>query len=92
VLSGDLKENATTSDVIVIRDEEGVKNVKHINLQNHSIFNSSWYYLIPNDIVYIGTDYTKIKNDKKKQEFQNNLSIVTTATSLLVLIINLIKK
>lgn len=92
VLSGDLKENATTSDVIVIRDEEGVKNVKHINLQNHSIFNSSWYYLKPNDIVYVGTDYTKIQNDKKKQEFQNNLSIITTATSLLVLIINLVKK
>src|SRR5436190_5794171 len=56
VSSGDLKEGAKKNDIMIIRENGNEKQVKHINLEDNSIFNSPWYYVQSNDIVYVIPD------------------------------------
>ena len=51
--SGDIGEKGKIDNVLVIRDTGGAKEFKRLNLRDHSIFYSPYYYLRPNDIVYI---------------------------------------
>ncbi len=92
VISGDFKENANTNDLMVIRDSLGAKNIKHINLQDHSVFTSSYYYLKPNDILYVSKDYKMLAKVDKKKDVQTNISLALSVTSLVVLIFSLLRK
>ncbi len=88
VLSGDVSEKAKLNDITIIREEGEEKKVKHINLEDHSIFSSPWYYLRPNDIIMVGVDNTKLVKDEKKQKLQNSISIITTVVSLALVILS----
>ena len=92
VLSGDFNETAATDNIMLIRDSIGTKNIKHVNLQNHSVFSSPSYYLKSNDILYVSKDYKKIVKEDRKKDVQTNLSLLLSITSLVVLIISLIRK
>ncbi len=88
VLSGDLKENGSRKDIMVIRELGSEKKIKHINLEDHSIFSSPWYYVQPNDIIYISPDNEKYMKEEKKRNLQTTLSLVASGISLLVIILN----
>jgi len=52
-LAGDITEYGNRSEVILARNEGG-KNLRiNINLTKSDIFTSNYYYLRPNDIVYV---------------------------------------
>ena len=88
VLSGDLTEIGKRNDITIIREDGNNKKVKHINLEDHSIFTSEWYYLKPNDIILVNADYKKIETAEKKQKFQNTLTLATTGLSLVLIILS----
>ncbi len=90
VLSGDVKENASRRNIMIIRDEKDGKQIKHLNLEDHSIFQSSWYYVKPNDIVYVLPDSEKYVKEEKRRKLQTTLSLVASFTSLIVIILNVI--
>ena len=46
VTSGELKNFANAKDILIIRDSGNSKIVKHISLEDHSIFSSQWFYLV----------------------------------------------
>ena len=89
VSAGDIIKNSKRDNVLIIRDkQDGTKKVKHINLENHSIFSSPWYYLQANDIVYVPPDEKLIKKLQRKADFQQNLSLVLTGISLVLLVVD----
>lgn len=88
VVSGDLKEKANRKDIMIIRDSSSVKKIKHINLEDHSVFSSPWYYLQANDIVYVAADKTNIDKDEKRRSLQTTLSLIASGVSMIVIIIN----
>jgi polysaccharide export outer membrane protein len=92
VNSGELKENANIKDVLIIRDSGSSKIVKHINLENHSIFLSEWFYLKPNDIVYVRKDTKLIVKQERRQQIQTTFSLLASILSIGVVIINLLIK
>lgn len=51
--SGDFTRFSNRGDVIVIREIDGKKVVKHIDLRNSDVFQSDYYYLRQNDIVFV---------------------------------------
>ncbi|QHL88829.1 polysaccharide export protein [Nibribacter ruber] len=59
-LAGDLTIYAKRSNVLIIREVEDKKIIKRINLNSTELFNSQYYYLQPNDIVYVEPDKAKV--------------------------------
>ncbi len=92
VLSGDIKQTAKRNDITIIREEGNEKKVKHINLEDHSIFTSPWYYVKPNDIIIVSTDNEKLVKAERKQKLQNTLSLVASTVSLVIIILGQIFK
>ncbi|MEQ1554212.1 MAG: polysaccharide biosynthesis/export family protein [Ferruginibacter sp.] len=92
VLSGDVTPNAIRNNITVIREEGNQKKVKHINLEDHSIFTSSWYYAKPNDIIIVAADNVKYVKEENKKKLQTNLSLVASVVSLVIIILSRIIK
>jgi polysaccharide export outer membrane protein len=92
VSSGDLKEDAVGKDILVIRDSGNQKVVKHINLEDHSVFSSSWYYVQPNDIIYVRRDIKQSDKEERRRELQTTISLLASILSISVVILNLLIK
>ena len=92
VLSGDIKPDAKRNSITIIREEGTEKKVKHLNLEDNSIFNSPWYYVKPNDIILVGTDTAATEKAEKRAKLQTTLSLVASAASLLIILLNRVIK
>jgi len=88
VSCGDLKPEALASDLMIIRDSANQKIIKHVNLEDQSIFNSSWYYVKTDDIVYIKQDAMKFEKDERRLRVQTTVSLLVAVTSVVVLLAN----
>ncbi len=52
-MAGDLTDFARRSDVTIIRQYKGGSRVVHVNMTKKDVLSSPYYYLRPNDIVYV---------------------------------------
>ncbi len=52
-LAGDLTIYAQRNNVLVIREKNGKRQFARVDLTKRNIFNSPYYYLQPNDVVYV---------------------------------------
>jgi polysaccharide export outer membrane protein len=59
-LAGDLTIYGKRENILLIREEEGKKLVRHINLNSQSVFTSPYYYLKSNDVVYVEPNKAKV--------------------------------
>jgi polysaccharide export outer membrane protein len=85
--SGDVSTFARRDNILVIRDTGSGKELKRINLEDRSIFTSEWYYLKPDDVVYVEPNDKKV-NEEKRNRKQQTISIVLAAASLAIIILN----
>jgi polysaccharide biosynthesis/export protein len=92
VQSGDVTLAANKKDITIIREEGTDRIVKHVNLEDNSIFSSPWYFIKPNDIVLVNTDEAKYVKAEKRNKLQNNLSLAATITSLAIIILSRVIK
>lgn len=82
-LAGDLTELGKRDNIMVIRDVDGKKVVGHLNLNDRSVFNSQYYYLYANDIVYV----EPVPGKALSSSFLSKvLPITISAISLIVLL------
>ena len=75
-------------NVLVVREVNGERNFARINLLSKHLFNSPYYYLKTNDVVYVEPVKAKFVNRTGVPQY---LSIVAVGLSLLITIINLRK-
>lgn len=59
-LAGDITIYGKKDNVMVIREEENKKVIKRLNLNSNDLFNSPYYYLKSNDIVYVEPNKAKV--------------------------------
>lgn len=52
-LAGDITIYGRRDNVLIIRETDGKREFARINLNNRDVFNSPYYYLHPNDVVYV---------------------------------------
>ena len=52
-LAGDMTAYAKRENVLIIREQQGVRRTTRINLNNKDVLNSPYFYLQQNDIVYV---------------------------------------
>lgn len=77
--AGDLTVYGERSRVMVIREEDGDRHVEVLNLKSKDIFNSPYFYLKQNDVVYVEAVAAKAKS---VSTFTTYFPIITSLASL----------
>ena len=83
--AGDVTDWGNYQEVMLIRETPEGKLVAYIDLLDPTLIDSPYYYILPNDVLYVKLD-TKVRGSKNVAPFTGvmlTLSVVTTA--LLVL-------
>lgn len=84
-LAGDITIYGRKDNVLVIREESGKKIIHHINLNSSQIFNSPYYYLKSNDIVYVEASKARISSASQTVQI---LPIVLSGLSFIAIIVS----
>jgi polysaccharide biosynthesis/export protein len=84
-LAGDLTIYAKRDNVVLIREEEGTKIVRRLNLNATDIFTSPYYYLKSNDIIYAEPNENRIAMTSETRQL---LPIVLSALTLIVIFLD----
>jgi len=84
-LAGDITIYGKKDHVMVIREEEGQKNIKYLDLNSSEIFNSPYYYLKSSDIVYVEPTKARIGSSTRTSQL---LPILLSGLSFTAIIID----
>ena len=83
-LAGDLTIYAKRDNILLIRETDGVKEVKRLDLTSKDIFSSPYYYLKSNDIIYVESNKSKVINSNGSLQ---KTAIVISGLTLAVIIL-----
>jgi polysaccharide export outer membrane protein len=61
-LAGDLTIQAKRNTVMLIREKNGKRDFVTVDLTNKALFNSPYYYLVQNDVLYVEPNKTKVNS------------------------------
>lgn len=90
--AGDLKEDARRDNILVIREVNGKREFGRVDISSNHVFNSPYFYLQQNDVVYIEPDRKKYQgNDAEMTRVMRNYGFAVTVLSTILLVTNLIK-
>ncbi|WP_222537994.1 polysaccharide biosynthesis/export family protein [Pedobacter polysacchareus] len=86
-MAGDMTVFGKRENVLVIREEDGVRNMARLNLNDKDTYNSPYFHLKQNDIVYVEPD-----KSKERQVNSNNtlLPIISTCVSAAAVLLTVI--
>ncbi|MBR4829471.1 MAG: polysaccharide biosynthesis/export family protein [Muribaculaceae bacterium] len=87
---GDLTEFGERSRVYIIRTEEGKRSYHKIDLNSSEVFNSPYFYLKQNDVVYVEPNQIRIDNSKYNQNNAFKLSVISTIVSSVSVVASLL--
>jgi polysaccharide export outer membrane protein len=89
-MAGDLTIYGRRDNVLLIREHEGKKTLTRLNLNYSTLFQSPYYYLQQNDIIYI--EPNKAKAATNDLAAIRNISILTTLATLASIIISQLRR
>jgi len=84
-LAGDLTIYARRDNVLVIRDENGKRITKRIDLNSRSLFTSPYYFLKSNDIVYVEPNKSKVASSRQITMW---LPVIFSLVSLAIIVVD----
>jgi polysaccharide biosynthesis/export protein len=85
-MAGDITYEGKRENIKIIREIDGVKQIGEIDMTSNDLFNSPFFYLKQNDIVYIEPTYRAVKSAGFFTSYQGIISVGTTIISLYLLI------
>jgi polysaccharide biosynthesis/export protein len=88
-VAGDITIYGKKDNVLLIREENGVRKTRHINLNSSDFLNSEYYYLHPNDVVYVEPNKAKVAVSGRSAQV---LPLVLTSISILVFVLDKVIK
>ncbi len=83
--AGDLTIYGKRNDILLIREKDGEKEVKVLDITDSAIIDSEYYYLAHNDVIYVKPNKTRVNSSVVGP----NITLALSAVSLLVTIIAL---
>lgn len=88
-MAGDITDYGNYQNVKIIRELSEGKYIAQIDLTDPEILNSPWYYVLPQDIVYV--EYKTRVYGAKNLSYTTPLTITATILSIGLLLLNLLK-
>jgi polysaccharide export outer membrane protein len=88
-LAGDITVYGKRDNVLVIREEAGQKVIKRLDLNTSEIFNSPYYYLRSNDVVYVEPNKAKVAGSSRSYQL---LPIILSGLSFAAIIVDRITR
>ena len=83
-IAGDITVFGKKDNVMLIREVEGKRRVKRIDLNSNNFLSSPYYYLQPNDIIYVEANKYKVTNANRNQQL---LPTILSGLSIIALVI-----
>ncbi|WP_343522480.1 polysaccharide biosynthesis/export family protein [Pedobacter sp.] len=84
-LAGDLTIYGRRDNVLIVRDNNGKKEFARLDLNSSNIFNSPFYYLKQNDVVYVEPNKRKVSASNSAQI--QTIGVIASVISVIVLAI-----
>jgi len=88
-LAGDLTIYGKRENILIVRDNNGKKEFARLDLNSSEIFNSPFYYLKQNDVVYVEPNKRKVSASNSAQI--QTIGVLASVLSVIVLAITQIK-
>jgi polysaccharide biosynthesis/export protein len=88
-MAGDITIYGKRDNVLLIREEAGVRKTRHINLNSSDFLNSEFYYLKPNDVIYVEPNKAKVAVSGRSQQV---LPMALSSLSILVFVLDKVIK
>ncbi len=83
-LAGDLSINGKRANLLLLREIDGVLTKTYIDLRDAALLNSPYFYLKPNDVLYVEPNASKVRSSTDALRFTSiSLSLITTLTTIL---------
>lgn len=84
-LAGDLTIFGKRGNILLIREEKGVKITRRLNLNSKDLLNSPYYYLKTNDVVYVEPNKARVAGSGRANQW---LPVVFAGLSFAVVFID----
>jgi len=84
--AGDLTIQGKRTDIILVREQEGTRTSSRIDLTTTNWMNNPEYRVMPNDVIVVNPNITKVKSSGIVGNASIVMSIVTTLLSITVLL------
>lgn len=88
--AGDFTNFSRRDNVLIVREVDGKRVSKRLDLRSPEVYNSDFFYLGANDLVYI--EPTRRKPTGNEQVLLRNVTIGSSIVSVVVLIISIIRR
>ena len=88
-MAGDLTIYGNSTNVLLIRDNNGLKEYHRFDLTSAEMLTSPYYYLQQNDVLYVEPNKARKGNAKYSQNGQFNVSLASTIISALSILASL---
>ncbi|MBO0938825.1 polysaccharide biosynthesis/export family protein [Fibrella sp. HMF5335] len=82
-LAGDLTIYGRRENILVIREENGQRNYARLDLTSRDVFQSPYYYLHPNDVIYVEPGKSRVASADR---FYQTVPVILSALSLVAII------
>ena len=89
--AGDLTISGKRANVLIIREENNVKTYATIDLTSKKWFDSPYYYIKPNDVIYVNPNGAKVKSAGYIGSLGTFMSVVSVGLSTILTILVLSK-
>lgn len=90
--AGDLTIYGKRENVMLVREKpDGEKEIHRLNLNDANLFNSPYYYLQQNDVIYVEPNRVKAKDSSIAQSTTIWFSFIGIVTSVASLLVNILK-
>ncbi|MCD0486940.1 polysaccharide biosynthesis/export family protein [Pedobacter sp. MC2016-14] len=84
-LAGDLTIYGKRDNILIVRDIDGQKQYARLDLNSSKIFNSPFFYLKQNDVIYV--EPNKAKTSANNAASVQTIGVITSIVTVLILIL-----
>jgi polysaccharide export outer membrane protein len=85
-LAGDLNTTGLRRNVLLIREINGTREYVHLDLTSKDVFNSPYYYLKNNDVIYVQPSRIRVSNDSDNV-LLGRIAIIISALSVIAILV-----